>query len=194
MTTELLTEQVRAMDYLRRKGTDAPVADLRRQLRSAFRDVEALLASVAPDERLLAPAAGKWSPQEILDHLVVSHGPAIEHFRQLLTGISPEAVAIPAGLQSAAPRSLSWDLLASNLAAIHGSFEKLVAAASESLPLEAKAIVEMVVKVPATEGAEPRPVHWYERLDWKQFVQVLRVHTLEHRAQLDRTLSVIRAG
>ncbi len=180
------------MDYLRRKGTEAPIADLCRQLHAAFRDIEALLASVAPEERLLAPVAGKWSPQEILDHLVVSHGPAIEPFRQLLAGISPEAVAIPAGLQSADPRSLSWDLLVSNLAAIHRSFEELAGAASEPSPLEAKAIVEMVVKASITEGAEPRPVHWYELLDWKQFAQALRVHTLEHRAQLERTLSVIR--
>jgi hypothetical protein len=43
-------------------------------------------------------------------------------------------------------------------------------------------MIEMVVKVDA------KPVHWLEPLDWKAFVQGIRVHTLEHLNQLERTL------
>lgn len=192
MTQNLLPEQIRALDYLRRKGSQAPANELRGKLSQAFRDFEALLLSVAPAERLVSPAPGKWSPQEILDHLVESHRPAVEPLRQLLQGESTEAVAIPAGLQSPDPHGRSWDALAAELAAIHAGVEALVAEASDTIPLEAKAVVEMVVKVSAEESQEPRPVHWLAPVDWKQYVQALRVHTLEHRTQMERALAAVR--
>jgi hypothetical protein len=31
-------------------------------------------------------------------------------------------------------------------------------------------------------------VQWEEQLDWKAFAQTLRVHTIEHRSQIERTI------
>lgn len=192
MSPDLLPEQLRAVDYLRRKGSAAPVDELRPRLSQAFRDFEALLATVEPAERLASPAPGRWSPQEILDHLVESHAPAVEPLRQLLAGQSSAAVAIPAGLQSPDPHGLSWDGLVADLTDVHAALEAAVAEASDAIPLEAKSVVEMVVKAATAESGEPRPFHWFEKVDWKQYVLALRVHTLEHRSQLERTLAALR--
>ncbi|HEY5611082.1 MAG TPA: DinB family protein [Thermoanaerobaculia bacterium] len=176
-------EQQRALEYLARKGTHAPLDVLRSQVRAAFDTIERLFDDVAPEEWDRSPAAGKWSPHQILDHLVLSHGPAIAQLESLLAGVTPDGVAIPAGLQSAANELREWIALRDRLDAIHRELLRLIDSASDGISLEPKAVVEMVVKV------DGKPRHWYEFLDWKAFVQGIRVHTLEHRDQLRRTLN-----
>lgn len=191
MSEQLLPEQVRAMDYLARKGSLASVDRLSEQLRAAFAAVEELFDLVAADEREAIPAPGKWSPHEILDHLVLSHGPAIPQLASLLQGVSPPGVAIPAGLQSPAGERAEWVKLRVALGKIHQELLDLIAAASDDLSLEPKAVVEIVVKVAARDGSM-EPVHWLEQLDWKAFAQAIRVHTLEHQNQLQRALQAVR--
>jgi hypothetical protein len=187
----LLPEQLRASAYLQRKGTLAPVADLRTQLAAAFRGIEEGFAQVAPDESALAPAPGAWSPHQILDHLVISHGPALLQLAALLAGKTPGGVAIPAGLSTPEAELRPWDELAAELAALHGRCEALLADVADDRSLAPKAVVEMVVKA-ETGGPAPTPVPWFEELDWKAFVQALRVHTREHQIQLERTLAALR--
>jgi hypothetical protein len=184
-------EVARARAYLQRKGTLASAESLRRQVAETFRLIEELFASVVPAERSASPAAGKWSPHEILDHLVISHRPAISQLAALLNGDSPGGVAIPAGLSTEAAQRHPWGELSAELHAVHGEIESQLASASDEVSLEPKAVVEMVVKV-TVDGQEPRPVHWFERLDWKAFVQAVRSHTLEHRSQLERALAETR--
>jgi DinB superfamily len=188
-----LPEQARASDYLRRKGTLAPVADLRGQLAAAFRGIEAGFGQVAPDERALAPRPGAWSPHQILDHLVISHEPAVLQLAALLRGETPGGVAIPADLSTPEADRRPWDELIAGLAALHERLEALLADVGDDRSLGPKAVVEMVVKAD-TGGPAPTPVHWFEELDWKAFVQALRVHTREHQGQLDRTLTALRLG
>ena len=173
-------EQLRALDYLARKGTNASVDVLRAQLRKAFAEIEARFDGVSGDARGVQPAPGKWSAHQILDHLVLSHGPAVPQFASLLEGITPGGVAIPANLQSADDERGSWDDLRARLGAIHAEFVRLLDGAPNDLSLEPKAIVAIVVKA----GGEP--IEWLEPLDWKAFIQGVRVHTLEHQAQLER--------
>ncbi len=182
MKQQLRPEQLRALDYLSRKGSLASVDRLRQQLREAFAAVEELFDEVASDQRDAAPAPGKWSPHDILDHLVLSHGPAIPQLASLLRGVSPPGVAIPADLQSPAGERPDWEVLRAALGKIHQELLDLVAAARDDQSLEPKAMVEMVIKV-AME-----PVHWLEPLDWKAFVQSIRVHTVEHQNQLQRAM------
>ena len=174
-------EQRRALDYLARKGTHASVDTLRAQLRKAFADIEARFEGVIVDDRDAQPAPGKWSAHQILDHLVLSHGPAIPQFASLLAGITPEGIAIPANLQSADADRASWDALRTRLGEIHAEFVRLADGAADDLSLEPKALVAIVVKA----GGEI--VEWLQPLDWKAFLQGVRVHTLEHQAQLERT-------
>lgn len=173
-------EQQRALDYLERKGTLASAGTLRSQLREAFASIERAFDDVAPDARALIPAPGKWSPHEILDHLVLSHEPAIAQLQDLLAGTSPPAVAIPADLHRPADERPPWDELVARLRETHRQFLTLTDTATDDSSLDPKVVVEMVVKA----GSEP--LHWLAHLDWKAFVQAIRVHTLEHRGQLER--------
>ena len=188
----MFPEQIRALDFLALKGSQATVETLRSQLRHAFTTMEDAFARVEPHERELSPGSGKWSAIEILDHLAASHGPAVPQLRSLLAGSSPGGVAIPADLQTPREQRGSWDRRLADLQAIHRELLALVDQAHDDLSLEPTAVVEMVVKVPA--DGEARPVHWHESLDWKAFVQVLRGHTLQHRDQLDRALEAVREG
>ncbi len=174
-------EQQRALDYLEKKGTLAPADVLRAQLQKAFAAVEQLFDTVTAERRFIAPAPGKWSPHEILDHLVLSHGPAIPQFASLLAGEEPEGVAVPADLHR--DERPSWDELRTELASIHRQFLELIATATDDHSLDPKALVEFVVKV------DGEPLHWHERLDWKAFIQAIRVHTIEHHKQLERAVA-----
>jgi hypothetical protein len=175
-------EQQRALDYLARKGTNATVEELRRQVRHAFSAMEAELDAVPLEARDTAPAPGKWSPHQILDHLILSHGPAVPQLASLLAGITPEGVAIPADLDTPPHLLKPWEELRAQLGAIHAEIEDLLARANDTVSLEPKALIEMVVKV------DGQPVHWHAEVDWKAFVQGIRVHVLEHREQLRRAV------
>ena len=182
-------EQERALAYLARKGTSARVEVLCSELRGAFHSLEERFSLVGTEQRERRPSEGRWSAHEILDHLVVSHEPAIEQLAALVRGETPEGVAIPAGLQTPASRLDTWEQLISRLQSMHVHLITLVESASEDTPLSGRALVEMVVKVPGADG-ELTPVHWLEPLDWKAFAQAIRVHSLEHRHQLERVLAV----
>lgn len=173
-------EQRKAMDYLARKGTKAPAEKLRTQLRDAFASAEQAFGAVPLEKRERAPAPGKWSPHEILDHVVLSHGPAIPQLASLMAGVRPQSVAVPADLHR--EERPAWDALRAELGAIHREFLDAIATASDNLSLDVKVMIEMVVKVDA------KPVHWLEPLDWKAFIQAIRMHTLEHLNQLERAL------
>jgi hypothetical protein len=187
MKQQLRPEQLRALDYLSRKGSLASADRLRQQLREAFAAVEELFDQVAAGRRDAVPAPGKWSPHDILDHLVLSHGPAIPQLATLLRGVSPPGVAIPADLQSPAAERPGWEALRAALGQIHQELLELIAAARDDQSLDPKAMVEIVIKVAAEDGSL-EPVHWLEPLDWKALVQSIRVHTVEHRNQLQRAM------
>lgn len=183
----LRPEQVRALAYLKRKGTDAPIELLRQRIADAFADFETMIASVPPSLRRQSPAPGRWSAQEIVDHLIQSHRPAAVQLESLLKGLTPETGAVPASLQSADPLSRNWDELVVELKHIHGSLMSLLKDASDSCSLEIRVPVTMVMKADDPLGPQDS-VQWEEQLDWKAFAQTLRVHTIEHRSQIERTL------
>ncbi len=189
---ELRPEQQRALDYLRRKGTEAPVAQLRDHLAATFRELESLLEVVPATWRAASPGPGRWSVHEVVDHLVVSHRQAVEQLRLLVAGTRP-GEAVPPGLQSERPLDRAWDDLVAELRAIHRVFVELVSAAPETLALDLKAPIAMVVKV-ASESGELAPLAWEHELDWKAFAQAFRSHTLEHRGQIARNLDELARG
>lgn len=175
---DLRPEQIQALDYLRRRGTEASIERLREHVASAFRDIEALLGSVPPGLRALRPAPSRWSVQEIVDHLVESHRPAVEQLREMVSGRRPETGAIPAHLQSKAPLDRSWEDLVGDLHRVHRALLDLLDKASDEVSLDVTAPVVMVIQ----------SVEWVHELDWKAYVQAYRGHTAQHRAQIVRTL------
>ena len=183
-------EQTRVLDYLRGKGTEASIPELREHLAATFRKIEALLDAVPPELRSASPAPGRWSVHEVIDHLVESHRRSVEQLRFLVAGRRPISTAIPASLQSAAPLERPWDDLLAELRSIHRSFLDLVDGTSDGTSLEVTAPVVMVVKAATGDGGAV-PLEWEEELDWKAFAQAFRGHTAEHRAQIERTLADI---
>ncbi|HXT22759.1 MAG TPA: DinB family protein, partial [Thermoanaerobaculia bacterium] len=151
LRAELRPEQQRALDYARRRGTEAPVDAIRERVVTAFATLDALLetipADVAPERR----STSAWSIQEVVDHLVESDRPAIDQLAQLLAGESP-AEPIPASLQSAAPLEKNWSGLRAELRAIHSDLVALLAAATGDEPTTATAPVQMVVKCAGPDG------------------------------------------
>src|SRR5262245_50857679 len=182
-------ERAAAVDYLRRKGTEAPVSRLASGLRSTFQKFEQTIERVPEALRTRRPENTAWSVHEIVDHLVESDRPAVLELRQLCAGISPGGGPIPARLQSARPFDRPWEALVSELKNIHATILQLVLDAGDVAPVSARALSVMVLKVQGP-GA-PEVLEWVEALDWKAYVQALRIHTHEHCAQVERTVSAV---
>lgn len=183
----LRPEQEAALRYAREKGTEAPAESIRQRLGGTFAKLDALLASLPEAAVRIRPAPDRWSVHEIVDHLVESHRPAIDELRDLVRGHQPEGGPIPASLLSADPLGRPWPGLVRELAGIHRSLLAVLDGASEETPLTVRVPVVMVVKVREEDGSL-RPVEWTADFDWKAFAILLRGHTLEHVAQIERTL------
>jgi hypothetical protein len=182
-------ERAAALEYLRRKGTEAPVAKLAAGLRSAFQKFEQVVERVPPALRTGRPSPAAWSVHEIVDHLVETNRPALAELRQLCAGNSPPGGPIPARLQSANPPSRPWAELVDELKALHRAIVGVVVDAGDQAPVSARAPFVMVLKVPGP-GA-PEILEWVESVDWKAYAQALRVHTHEHGAQVERTVAAL---
>jgi len=172
-------EQTRATEYLRRAGTQAPVADIRRKVAETFRELDELVAGIPEEVVRVRPRPGRWCVQEVVDHLIVSHRPAGDELAGLLQGRVPEGEPIPAHLQSPDAMEKEWPALVHEMSAVHGRFASLVAEAPEDTPLEARAPLVMVIN-----GME-----WIEELDWKAYAIAFRAHALGHAGQIRAILA-----
>lgn len=178
-------EQRQATAYLQRKGTDAPLPDLRQRVDKALRELEAVLDGIDANTALHQPGPGKWSIHEIVDHLVESHRPAVTQLRAMLAGEDP-GDAIPPSLTSIDPFATTWPELVRRLKAIHDDIRSLLAGAAEETPTEIQVPVVMLLEVKTENGVEK--VQWTEHLDWKAFALGIAVHSREHIPQIQRTL------
>ena len=184
-------ERSAAIEYLKRKGTDAPVSKLLAGLRSTFKTLEQTIERVPEAQRPRRPAAAAWSVHEIVDHLVETHRRAVLELRTLCAGVRPDGGPIPARLQSANPFERPWAALVIELKAIHGQVIELVTEAGDTMPVAAKAPFVMVVKSAGPSAAEV--IEWVDALDWKAYAQALRIHAHEHCAQVERTVAALSA-
>jgi hypothetical protein len=187
MPNDLFSEQKRAMEYLRRKGTEAPVAEIRSKVEESFQELNALVESVPEHAARIRPRPGRWCVQEVVDHLVVSHRPVVGELAALLRGEVPQGGPIPASLQSPDAMEKDWPGLVRELAGVHAEIASLVRMAPEDSSLEVRAPVAIVIKV-RRENGEVLPVHWQAELDWKAYAMAFRVHALEHIVQIRKTL------
>ncbi|MCC6155267.1 MAG: DinB family protein, partial [Candidatus Hydrogenedentes bacterium] len=183
----LYPEQIRAIDFLRLKGTQAELPKLREQLVKAFVTLETLADDVPPAWRAVRPRGGAWSVHEVVDHLVATHRLAASELRELVAGRRPVGEPIAPGLVSDDPFAVTWDALVSQLREVHRDFLDAANAGEEDTPLDLRTPIVMVVKVPGADG-KPTPIAWSYDLDWKAYVQAFRFHTLEHVEQIKRIL------
>ena len=112
-------EQVKARAYLKERGTDAPIAEIRERVADAFATMDALLESVDAARAARRPGDRDWSVQEVVDHLVETHPRALEEMRALIDDRHSPVSPIPAGLQSAHPMARPWDGLRATLHRLH---------------------------------------------------------------------------
>lgn len=176
----------RAFAYLEKNGTRLPLAGLREKFGAAIAGMEALLASVGEEEAKLRPAAGRWCVQEIVDHLIESHRPAISQLVAALAGADPGS-AIPAHLLSPEPLASSYREKLAGLVEVHRGLDAIFDGAPEDAGAARKIPIAMVLRLP-----DGRLLEWEDQLDFKAYLQGLRVHTLEHQAQVERTLAAVR--
>src|SRR5262245_18589308 len=114
-----------AIEYLRTRGTEAPVAKLLSGLRSTCEKIEQRIDDVPAALRVDRPAPAAWSVHEIVDHLVETHRPAVVELRALRAGVSPQGGPIAARLTSSQPFERSWDALVHELKGIHAELLEL---------------------------------------------------------------------
>jgi hypothetical protein len=184
-------ERTAALDYLRRKGTDAPASRLLAGLRATFQRFEQTIDRVPDGVCARRPQPAAWSVHEVVDHLVETHRPAAIELRTLCAGASPDGPPIPARLTSPAPLSRDWRTLVNELKGVHADILAIVQRAGDTASLEPTAAFVMVVKVTGESG--PEVLEWIDRLDWKAYAQALRLHTHEHAAQVERTLTALES-
>ncbi len=189
----LRPEQEAALRYMRAKGTEASLASIRERVAGTFARIEELLASLPEAVVGVRPGPGRWCVQEVVDHLVESHRPAVEQLRSLIAGVPPAGEPIPASLLSANPLGATWPDQLERLREVHRGYLAALDAASESTSLDVKTPVLMVVKVQEEDGRTV-PVQWIHDFDWKAYAVIFRAHTLEHIAQIERTLAAVRTG
>jgi hypothetical protein len=184
----LRPEQIQALSYIRAQGTEAPLAKIRGRAAETFAALEALLDGVTAEQARRRPQPGKWSVHEIVDHLIESDRPGLAELSDLLDGISSTRGPIPAGLLSEDPFARPFPQLVATLKSIHRDFLAILDEADDSIPLDARAPVVMVLKVAQEDGTHA-PIHWNQDFDWKAYALIVRMHTLEHKHQIERTLA-----
>ncbi|MBZ0114619.1 MAG: hypothetical protein K8J08_19305 [Thermoanaerobaculia bacterium] len=181
-------EQIRALAYLERKGTKAPVETVLREVAGAFDLLERRLDTLSALPTSRRPNAKSWSLLEIVDHLIASHRPAVDQLRSALDGADP-GPEIPAGLQSAMLSPKGWLEHVSTLRAVHRDFLAELTRGSDDAQASEIPVV-MVVKTENPDGSSDA-IEWIERLHWKAFAIGAKVHTLEHLAQIERTIALL---
>ena len=180
-------EQRRALDYVRRRGTEASLGAIRERVAATYDTLDALVETISAEVAREHRGTSAWSIQEVVDHLVESDRPAIEQLAQLLAG-HDVSEPIPASLQSAAPLAKDWSELCAQLRGIHRDLVGMLTAATGDEPTNATAPVQMVVKCARPDGSL-EPVSWVECFDWKAFAILLHAHNREHIAQIQRILA-----
>jgi hypothetical protein len=185
-------EQVKAMEYLRDKGTRLAAAQVRERVAAGFAALEGFLDGVTEAEARVRALPGEWSIQEVADHLVETHRPSLEELHDLLAGRRPPGEPIPAGLQSRDPLARPWPELLGELKRLQAEIVAALGAAPDRLN-EARAPVVMVINVKEPDGRET-PLHWIEELDWKAYAIVFRLHVLDHLNQAKKVLKAIQAA
>jgi hypothetical protein len=173
----------RIMAHIRSRGTDAEPAAVHQKLSSAYAQFDGLLATLDIEVATAEPAPGEWSVRDVADHLLESERAGLDELRCLVAGEAPPGPPVPASLRSKAPPYRPWPWLVAELGRVHGDILTAVAAGPARVAGEPTAPGVFWAEV----GAEP--TEWIEDLDWRAYAAVLRVHALEHLAQIRAILA-----
>lgn len=185
---DLLPEQISVLEYLKRRGTDADAQVLIGEFRDTVDAAYVAFSRVPPALRLLEPAPGKWSPQEILDHVLECHRCAPAQLSRIAAGL-PGDEAIRAYVQSPNPRAHPWRSMLHDFREMHKAMISAGTTLASGENLHIGAPMELVVRL--QDAPRTRDIEWTATLDWKAYLAAIRVHLKQHIAQLERTLEEI---
>jgi hypothetical protein len=168
----------RIMAHVRSRGTDADPATVHQKLAAAYAQFDGTLAGLGEEVATAVPGPGEWSVRDVADHLLESERAGLDELRCLVAGEAPPGPPVPASLRSKAPGHRPWPWLVVELARLHADILTAVTTGPAATAGEPTA--------PGVFWAEVRgePAEWIEELDWRAYAAVLRVHTLEHLAQI----------
>ena len=186
----LRPEQIKAMEYLDQQGSRRSVPQIRERVAAAFLAIEEFVDGVSESEARAQGPPGEWTIQEVVDHLVETHKPSVVELRELLEGRSPSDGPIPASLQSSEPMSRRWSELRDALKRVQAEAVEVLGAAPDR-PTDARAAVVMVINARREDGSV-EALHWIEKLDWKAYAIVFRLHVLDHLNQAKKVLRAVR--
>ena len=188
----LRPEQIKAMEYLDQQGSRRSVPQIRERVAAAFLAIEEFVDGVSESEARAQGPPGEWTIQEVVDHLVETHKPSVVELRELLEGRSPSDGPIPASLQSSEPMSRRWSELRDALKRVQAEAVEVLGAAPDR-PTDARAAVVMVINARREDGSV-EALHWIEKLDWKAYAIVFRLHVLDHLYQAKKVLRAVRGA
>ena len=166
-------EQRRIRSYLTSQAAKLTPAEIVDKVRGAMEQLQAAAQAVPAARFNDPPAAGEWSANEVMAHVVEAgrhFGGAVVH---LLDGDPPEAPR-DAAARDTAPRSLAtwWALLDRDRTAL---FERVLRA-------EPSARLDATVEHP-----------FFGALNWRETLLFIRLHDLDHAAQLQKVAAALAA-
>jgi hypothetical protein len=188
----LRPEQIKAIEYLRERGTLLSASRIAERVGAAFQALDGVLAEISDEEARRRSPQGEWTVQDVVDHLVETHRASLDELRDLLAGRRPPGGPIPAGLQSSEPMTHRFQDLVEELRGLHLRILEVLHRAPDQLT-DARAPVVMVINVRDPDGTE-RPLHWIEEVDWKAYAIIFRLHEVDHLNQVKKILAAGRAA
>ena len=168
-------EQLRIRGYLQAQGAKLSPAELIERVRQAMGQVREAVLAIPAARFTERPAAGEWSGNEGMAHVVTAGARFAERIVGALDGRAPGA-PVPDVLERGAPEHTAeqwWAMLA---AAREGLFARVLNA-------DPGAHLEPVIEHP-----------FFGLLNWRETVLFLRIHDLDHAGQLKQIAAAFGAS
>jgi hypothetical protein len=176
--------RARLLDYLRTRaaGLDAP--RLRARVRSAAAELEAALAGLDEPAARRRVTADEWTVAQVVDHVAQSTVRSAEELRHLRAGRRPPGPPIYEALLSGAAHRVPWTELVDGLREAMAALDEALSGPAALDGSPARTVTAPAVLVINAEEAGGTPEIFAAELTWPEYALVVRLHLLEHRAQV----------
>jgi hypothetical protein len=167
-------EEKRIRSYLEAQGVKLSPAAIIEKVRAAMADLGAAAAAVPAARFTERPAAGEWSANEVLGHVVAAGAYFGEGIVSVLDGSPPPPPMTDQGAVGAPVRSAGeW---------------------SEVLARDREALFARVLRADPLVNLE-RPIEhgMFGTLNWRETLLFMRLHDLDHARQLEKIAAALTA-
>ena len=178
------SERARLLDYLRTRaaGLDAP--RLRARVRSAAAEFDATLAGLDEEDARRMVRAGEWTVAQVVDHVAQSTVRSAEELRHLRAGRRPPGPPIYEALLSGAAHRVPWTELVDGLRDATAALDDALSGSAAVEMDASRAVTAPAVLVINAGEAVGVPDIFAAELTWPEYALVVRLHFLDHRAQV----------